>query len=873
MMKARSLPHRSARRILTYAVAASCLIAAASSQAQWSENFDSYASGSQVIGQGGWQGWDGSTTVGALVSATPSFSSPNSIRIYGTSTTPPANYSDLVHKFSGYTSGTWIFSARQYIPSSATSGTSYFILLDRYADNATDDNWAIQTSFDLAAGNLVEEQGPSSRVNIVRDQWVELRYEINLTANTVSAYYNGTRFSTHPWQTNGINQIQAIDLYSDVSGPVYYDNLSLALDPTTVTTTAGTGAGSLSAAIAALKDGDTLRFNIPGAGPHYIQVPPDGFPLITKNNVTIDGYTQLGASPNTASIHATNNAVLKIVLTATNGNALSMQAACESSWGAPIPRLGYGNDEQAILGFFHATNVVIRGLVFQSTPFTATSQAPPDPTGNPANGPFCKGICFAANSAENGGGMCENWRISGCWFGVDPVTRQVAFCQDPLYGVGTLVASPAICVASYRTRDAAAPDNPVYNRPGTIGVAARSATPRADFNVFVTGYGYDSEGMDYRFSGNFFGVLPDGVTSADMGVLSPLQQSDGYLEIGRNDSNLIIGTDGDGVNDDQEGNVFGPMTVSGVCINLYSDPRTNIVVAGNYFSVDINGNPFSGANTNLDPIIDTLGNVSTLRFGSDFNGVSDALEGNKVANTRLFKHDNLPALTNTTWVSMRGNSLLNCTSFGYGTPPLGDGNPEHANIYAGFVDTTIADYEANIIPVIGPATMAGTLVGKCGLPVGPPYTNIVIDVYEADTTDGAPPQGKKWLGSFADNSPADLDPAVGTFKFDTTALGIASGKQVTITATYTKDTNPVIGIAGRTGTQTQLRVTGGTGQGPVITYGVQKALAAAGPYSYVAAAVGGLATFTDAAAISFYRATGPSATGETTPFSLPFTIP
>src|SRR5262249_34122137 len=175
--------------------------------------------------------------------------------------------------------------------------------------------------------------------------------------------------------------------------------------------------------------------------------------------------------------------------------------------------------------------------------------------------------------------------------------KQVAYCQDALYGLGTLVASPAICIASYRTRNADS-SNPNFNRPGTIGVSAGSANPRAEFNVIVTGYGYDSEGKDYRVSGNFFGVLPDGVTSADMGVLSSLQQSDGYLEIGRDDSNLVIGTDGDGVNDDQEGNIFGPLTVDGSCINLYSDPRTNIVVAGNYFSVDINGNPFAGANTN-----------------------------------------------------------------------------------------------------------------------------------------------------------------------------------------------------------------------------------------------------------------------------------
>ena len=111
----------------------------------------------------------------------------------------------------------------------------------------------------------------------------------------------------------------------------------------TVTTDAATGAGSLTAAINALNDGDTIAFNIPpGAGEvHYIQTPFDGYPLITKNNITIDGYTQPGASPNTDSIHATNNAQLKICLTSTNGNALSMYTRVYHFAGIDLPQLWF----------------------------------------------------------------------------------------------------------------------------------------------------------------------------------------------------------------------------------------------------------------------------------------------------------------------------------------------------------------------------------------------------------------------------------------------------------------------------------------------------------------------------------------------------
>ena len=188
-----------------------------------------------------------------------------------------------------------------------------------------------------------------------------------------------------------------------------------------VTTDAATGAGSLTAAINALNNGDSIAFHIPPeAGEvHYIQTPPDGYPLITNNNITIDGYTQGGASPNTASIHAANNAVLKIVLTSTNGNALSMYSAVTNSAGIDYPNLGFGDGEQALLGFFRATNAWVKGLAFLSAYQTSTSHAA---------GGDSKSICFAPDAPDVSSQACQGFHVSGCWFGVDPVTKQVAYC-------------------------------------------------------------------------------------------------------------------------------------------------------------------------------------------------------------------------------------------------------------------------------------------------------------------------------------------------------------------------------------------------------------------------------------------------------------
>ena len=317
---------------------------------------------------------------------------------------------------------------------------------------------------------------------------------------------------------------------------------------------------NLVTAIQSLADGDTIQFAIPGAGVHTIDTPADGYPLITKNNVTIDGYSQQqpgsGASPNTGTLHATNNAQLVICLSSTNGNALSMYSAVTNFAGIDYPNLGFGDTEQAILGFFRATNAWVKGLVFLAAPQTATSQSP-DVTQN-----YCKSICFAVDAPDVSSLVCQGFHVSGCWFGVDPVTRKVAYMLD-----GVTVASPAICIATYGTGTNGTPGFPNIENwpgPGTVGVAAGSANPRAEFNVFVTGYGFDSQGGPLRVSGNFWGVLPDGTTLADISVLdSGAQQGDAFAEFG-DSHDILVGTDGDGVNDADEGNLFGAYANGGV---------------------------------------------------------------------------------------------------------------------------------------------------------------------------------------------------------------------------------------------------------------------------------------------------------------------
>ena len=58
--------------------------------------------------------------------------------------------------------------------------------------------------------------------------------------------------------------------------------------------------------------GQTISFNIAGAGPHVIK-PTSELPGLV-DSVSIDGYTQPGASPNTATAWNAGNASMRIVL-------------------------------------------------------------------------------------------------------------------------------------------------------------------------------------------------------------------------------------------------------------------------------------------------------------------------------------------------------------------------------------------------------------------------------------------------------------------------------------------------------------------------------------------------------------------------------
>lgn len=127
---------------------------------------------------------------------------------------------------------------------------------------------------------------------------------------------------------------------------------------------------------------NTINFNISGAGPHYIVTPQlvpgslaGGYPIITNNNLTINGYSQPGALANTNTILGSNTAALKIVIDSravhyatvpkVGANSMNIRLITGKAYGNTFEGWTPWSDADAAqFCLFQATNVNIKGLCF-----------------------------------------------------------------------------------------------------------------------------------------------------------------------------------------------------------------------------------------------------------------------------------------------------------------------------------------------------------------------------------------------------------------------------------------------------------------------------------------------------------------------------
>jgi len=207
------------KRFLLLSLLSAVVLFPAAAFADWSENFDSYALGSGLHGQGDWHGWDNNPGANAYITDVQAVSPPHSVEITGPS--------DMVHEYDGYASGLWVYTAWQYVPT-GFSGTSYFLLLNQYNDGGPY-NWSTQVSFNSAG--YIQNDYDGSQLPLITGRWVELRVEIDLDADVQTFYYDDQMLFSSSW-TNGMGgagslDIACVDLYANNASPVYYDDMSL----------------------------------------------------------------------------------------------------------------------------------------------------------------------------------------------------------------------------------------------------------------------------------------------------------------------------------------------------------------------------------------------------------------------------------------------------------------------------------------------------------------------------------------------------------------------------------------------------------------------------------------------------------------------
>jgi hypothetical protein len=195
----------------------------------WSDNFDNYTLGQELDGDpedGGWKGWDNNPNYGATIIDSYYHSPSYSVKM--------KDNSDIVHEFSGYTTGQYIFTAWQFSHALADFEDYYFILLSDYSDGGPYKH-AVQICFDRSKREVVCEYDGKS-LPLILDEWVEIRVNIDLDTDWMEIYYGGDLLHEKPWtagvnnEEDGLLNIAAVNLAqygSPYEWPGYFDSLSL----------------------------------------------------------------------------------------------------------------------------------------------------------------------------------------------------------------------------------------------------------------------------------------------------------------------------------------------------------------------------------------------------------------------------------------------------------------------------------------------------------------------------------------------------------------------------------------------------------------------------------------------------------------------
>jgi len=513
-------------------------------------------------------------------------------------------------------------------------------------------------------------------------------------------------------------------------------------DTYTVTTTADSGAGSLRQAITDANGhagADTIAFDISASGVQII-APASALPKIT-GAVTIDGYTQTGATPNTNAPDEGLNTILKIEIDCTNAGSYCLQI---------------GADDVTIRGLA-MTNTTSYLVATEFTKRVKNTVIEGNFLGTHADGLTVTPVVGAVilgnhqNARVGGTAPAERNLFAGSGNGNG---LEIGFAAD----AGSVVQGNLFCT----------------NRTGAVAIGTATSGMSIDdgSNLTVGGltaaaaneFACKAGGMrvtrmtDVRIQGNRFGIDPAGTKTLLGGVGLGID-----LEFGGD--GIVVGGTAAGA-----ANVIG-----GYLTGIHSQETTGAVIQGNFIGTDATGTAaFGNAGFGIKLAIGTdvlIGGTGSGEANVIANNRGGGVQvglgtGNTIRGNRIF--DNLGAGTTAPSI---GIDLLTAGGGASGPTPNDDGD----------ADTTAGNDLQNY-PLVTSAVPEGGGTRVIGTFNSTPSSPFTLDFYASPVCRSRPRaqlQADKYLGSI------DLTTdATGNKTFNALlSTPIAAGQPVTATAT------------------------------------------------------------------------------------------
>jgi Ca2+-binding RTX toxin-like protein len=227
--------------------------------------------------------------------------------------------------------------------------------------------------------------------------------------------------------------------------------------------------------------------------------------------------------------------------------------------------------------------------------------------------------------------------------------------------------------------------------------------------------------------GNIIGLSADGTTALGNG------RAGVFLYSGATDN--IVGTDGDGTDDADEGN-----TISGNATGVFlQDDADNNVIAGNRIGTDLTGTAKLGTQTFGIWVFNST--VDGTRIGTDANGTSDSLEANVISGNQ--QNINIVGSGSSVAGNFIGSNAAGTqtiTGSDYGVVITGANNTIGSTTNAAGKNIIVG---ANFGVSIGDATatgntVAGNYIGVLadGVTAGPNVTGLILSAGAAGNTIG-----------------------------------------------------------------------------------------------------------------------------------------